>query len=250
MNMKQWIKNFLKDRLIRWRILEKWFGIRAETKEFYAQFGEDASLQTYFSNRAWSRGEDPAKLAPGFYVDIGCYSPIRISNTFWFYKRGWRGINVDLSTETIEAFRWERPHDVNLAAAITNQTASTEIEFFEFGASSVYNTLDAESARETEQRWGIKPKVNKIQALSLTMLFDRYLPAGQTIQFITVDAEGHDLEILKSNDWDRYRPEAIIVEIHEPDFHKLGSHPTVQYLENLGYDIYSWLNPSVIFSSR
>ena len=229
MSLKSLLIKFAKKKIQENRILEKWYGIRTETKEFYGQFGEDASLQTFFSNQAWNSGVNPINLEQGFYVDIGCYSPIRISNTHWFYKRGWKGINVDLSTETILAFTKARPSDINLVAAITNQEEVANANFFEFGLSSVYNTLDKESAKETERLHGIKPVKRQIQAFGLKVLFEKYLPIDQKISFLSIDAEGHDLEILKSNNWEKFRPKAIIVEVREPNFHRLMNHDVVLF---------------------
>jgi hypothetical protein len=238
----KFVKNFIQKN----KLLEKWYGIRPETKEFYSQFGEDASLQTFFSNQEWTKEKKAAEIPKGFYVDIGCYNPIEISNTYWFFKRGWKGINVDLSTEAIAAFNNARPNDINLVAAITNSEAVSEIDFFEFGLSSVYNTLDEESARQTQKTQGLTPVKRKIQSMGLNHLFEKHLPEGQEISFLSVDAEGHDLEILKSNNWTKYKPKAIVVEIHEPNFHSLGKNEVIQFLEGKGYVIYSWLNPSVI----
>ena len=229
------------------RILEKWYGIRVETKEYYSQFAEDALLQTYFSNHAWNTGQKLSDSKPGFYVDIGCYSPIRISNTWWFYKQGWRGINVDLSEETINGFNIARPRDINLTLAISNLESERELDFFEFGASSVYNTLDKASSEHTERIYGFKPVIKKIKSMSLSRLLDNYLPEKECISFLSIDAEGHDLEVLKSNNWEKYRPTVVVVEVHEPDFHRLGQTDVVLYMESLGYNIQYWANPSVIF---
>jgi len=246
MSIKGQLIQFAKDQIQQNKLLEKWYGIRPETKEFYSQFGEDASLQTFFSNLEWNKENKASAIPKGFYVDIGCYNPIEISNTFWFFKRGWRGINIDLSSECIAAFNNARPTDINLVAAITNEETVSEIDFFEFGLSSVYNTLDKQSALETEQKQGLVPVKRKIKSMGLNHLFETYLPKGQEISFLSVDAEGHDLEILKSNNWTKYKPKAIVVEIHEPNFHELGKHEVILFLESKGYVIYSWLNPSVI----
>ena len=227
--------------------MEKWYGITVETKEFYGQFGEDASLQTYFSNQAWSSGGDSTNIPRGFYVDIGGYNPVEISNTHWFFKRGWRGINVDLSSESIAAFQDTRPKDINLVAAISNIETEQEIDFYEFGLSSVYNTLDKKAAAETEKIHGIKPNTKKIKALSLKLLFATHLPKNQQIDLLSIDTEGHDLEVLKSNDWDLYKPGAIVIELEETDFRLLGNHEIVLFVESKGYRIYSWMNPSIIF---
>jgi len=249
MSLKSKVVQLIKNYVHRNDILEKWYGITVETKEFYGQFGEDASLQTYFTNQVWSAGGDAKNIPKGFYVDIGGYNPVEISNTHWFHKRGWRGLNVDLSFESIEAFKDTRPKDINLVAAISNINPA-EVEFYEFGLSSVYNTLDREAALETEKKHGIKPKIKKIQAMSLSHLFETYLPEKQEISLLSIDTEGHDLEVLKSNNWDKYKPKAIVVELQETDVRTLIHHEIVLFLEEKGYKIYSWMNPSIIFTMQ
>ncbi|MGH7941367.1 MAG: hypothetical protein ACREFR_09875, partial [Limisphaerales bacterium] len=66
---------------------------------YYGQFGEDAVLQNIFRQQAWRKASKEKagkiKSSPGFYVDIGAFAPFQHSNTYWFYRRGWKGINVD-----------------------------------------------------------------------------------------------------------------------------------------------------------
>ena len=247
MTLKSKLVQYIKDLVHKNDILEKWYGITVETKEFYGQFGEDASLQTYFTNRVWSAGGDSKVIPKGFYVDIGGYNPVEISNTHWFHKRGWNGINVDLSSESIEAFKDARPNDVNLVAAISNIKALAEVEYYQFGLSSVYNTLNKESALEIEKTHSIKPLTKKIQAMSLEHLFETYLPEKQEISLLSIDTEGHDLEVLKSNNWDKYRPTASVIELEETNFRELISNEIVLFLEDRGYKMYSWMNPSIVF---
>jgi FkbM family methyltransferase len=256
MHVKQAIKNFFKTLIIRSEILEKWFGVHEDAKEFYGQFGEDAILQQFFINQSapdgnWEGEKEVLKdhffLHPGFYVDIGCYNPTEISNTYWFYKRGWRGINVDLSAYSIEISRAIRPNDIHLQAAITQTESEQSIPYFEFGPSSVFNTLNREQAEEIAKNLQLSYEVKEVKALSLKNLLESHLPENQKIDFFSIDVEGHDLEVLKSNDWSRFRPKAIVIEIHEPDLESLLKHPVSQFLIEKGYQIFAWPNPSVIF---
>ena len=67
----------------------------------------------------------------GFYVDIGCYHPIKGSLTYRLHKKGWKGLNVDLSRISIDLFKLARPKDYNIHAAVTNFDGETH--FFENG---------------------------------------------------------------------------------------------------------------------
>ena len=50
----------------------------------------------------------------GKYVDIGCYHPIKYSNTALLYKKGWTGINIDLNKTSIDLFNFTRLRDKNI----------------------------------------------------------------------------------------------------------------------------------------
>ena len=63
----------------------------------YSQFGEDVILRTFIKNKK-----------TGFYVDVGCWHPKRFSNTYWLYKRGWRGINIDAMPGSMKPFKKTR----------------------------------------------------------------------------------------------------------------------------------------------
>ena len=78
-----------------------------ERQASYSQEGEDRILQRLFENQT-----------PGFYVDIGAHHPRRFSNTYIFYKQGWRGINVDATPGSMFLFRVFRKRDINLEIAV------------------------------------------------------------------------------------------------------------------------------------
>jgi len=66
-------------------------------------------------------------------------------------------------------------------------------------------------------------------------LLTEYLPAGQVIDFLTIDVEGKDQEVLESNDWERFRPRFILAETLRTDMLNLPSCPVVQLLTGQGY---------------
>ena len=72
--------------------------------------GEDLFINNFFKNKK-----------KGFYIDVGCYHPIHRSNTFLLYKKGWRGINIDIHKFSIELFRYLRPEDFNYNFAVSNK---------------------------------------------------------------------------------------------------------------------------------
>ena len=63
---------------------------------------------------------------------------------------------------------------------------------------------------------------------------DKYLPKGQTIDFISIDVEGLDYNVLLSNDWEKYQPQIILVE-ENVNVDELGNSPIYQFLKSKGY---------------
>ena len=89
----------------------------------------------------------------------------------------------------------------------------------------------------------------RVQSLRLETILDRYLPAGQSISFLSVDVEGHDLEVLHSNDWSRYRPELVVVEEHKDTLREVLESDVARFLEEVNYSLYSWIKPSLIYKA-
>ena len=64
-------------------------------KKTYSMDGEDLVITDYFKNKQ-----------NGFYVDVGCYHPTHRNNTFLLHKKGWKGINIDIHSFSIELFNY------------------------------------------------------------------------------------------------------------------------------------------------
>jgi FkbM family methyltransferase len=186
----------------------------------YSQEGEDMVLQRIFGDRPG-----------GFYVDIGAYHPIRYSNTYFFYKKGWRGINIDPNPNTHGLFEKTRPDDTNILTAIfPNREERTYFMFRE----TAYNTLDSEKAREYKAHTELLSEI-QVDCIPLSIILQRNVPENQKIDFFSIDVEGLDFEVLKSNDWEKFRPEIIIVEQFGIFLNDIKSSEIAIYLDNLGY---------------
>lgn len=165
----------------------------------YAQEGEDRLLGRLL-------GQKPE----GFFVDVGAHHPQRFSNTFAFYLQGWRGINIDPGQGTKSLFDRLRPGDINLETAVGEAGPRVYYQF----AESALNSCDGHLA-QTRQETGFPIlHTEEIQAVPLVVILDEHVPPGHLIDFLTVDVEGMDLEVLQSNDWDTYRPRLVLAEDH------------------------------------
>jgi FkbM family methyltransferase len=189
----------------------------------YAQEGEDAVLMRIFG-----------KQRRGFYVDIGCHHPHRFSNTYAFYRRGWRGICVDPLPGVARRFRFWRPRDIALELGISETPDTLTYHLFNEPA---INTFSAELAQERDgiNRWRIVDR-RQIPTLPLATVIERHLPGDvQRIDLLSVDVEGLDLQVLRSNDWQRYRPRVVVAECLKTDVADWPSDPVVSLMRSQAY---------------
>ena len=212
----------------RFPALEKW---RLSHRSF-SQEGEDRLLARYFGGSG-----------SGFYIDVGAHHPFIYSNTQIFYDNGWRGINIDALPGSMRPFARFRPRDINLEIAI-GQTRSVS-KFYVFNVPAL-NTFDEELARSRDNAPFKIERVIEIPLLPLAEILDEHLPAGTDIDFLSVDVEGWDLEVLKSNDWTRFRPKVVLAELFGSTIGEASSDPLFFYLASVGYEplaktINTWL---------
>ncbi len=143
------------------------------------------------------------------YVDIGAASPSHLSVTKLFYDRGWSGINVEPSAYWWSALQQSRPRDVNLALAISDHRGEIVLHDGS-GDDALYATVDPRVAEHvTEPSRDLVPRV--VPCITLAELFDEYVH-GRVVDFLKVDVEGHELEVIAGNDWARHRPRVLVVE--------------------------------------
>ena len=187
----------------------------------YAQDGEDLILNRLLDGQA-----------KGFYVDVGAHHPVRFSNTYLFYKRGWRGINIDAMTGSMETFDKVRPRDINIECGVASSAG--RLTYHRFNEPAL-NTFDAaEASHKNRPPYRLIDTV-EVAVERLDTLLSLHLPAAQQIDFLTVDVEGKDEEVLRSNDWDIYRPRFILAETLRTDLLGLGGCTVVQFLRSVGY---------------
>ena len=168
----------------------------------YSQFQEDLFIDHFFKNKS-----------NGFYVDIGCYHPIKYSNTALIYNKGWSGINVDLNQTSIDLFNIARKRDKNICAALSNKNEAAEF-FFDHLLSPV-NTLSKEfsdySYKNISRNKYIKKKIQKYTFDKLVEKFDLKI---SNIDLLNIDAESHDFEVLEGFDFNKYKPKIICIELY------------------------------------
>ena len=168
------------------------------SKKSYSMNEEDVFVSNFFKLKN-----------KGFYVDVGAYHPLEINNTCLLYKKGWKGINIDINKLSIDYFNFLRPNDINMNIAISNKKKN---EFFYYQKEkSPLNTLNLKHANRVFGK--NKYKKRKILTNNLTTVLNNTKYKNKKIDFLNVDIEGLDLNALKGLDFKTYRPKLICIEI-------------------------------------
>lgn len=187
--------------------------------------------------------------AQGFYVDVGAHHPVRYSNTYYFYQRGWRGINIDAMPGSMEAFARLRPGDINLELGVAEDRAILSYYRFKEPAVNAF-CLSQERLAELTASFGLVDKL-EIDAVPLAEILRDHLPRGQHIDLLSVDAEGLDLEVLRSNDWHMYRPTIVLAEdLTAFTLAKVLHSPITAFLEKRGYEACAKMHHTILYIDR
>ena len=142
----------------------------------------------------------------GIYIDIGCYHPLKYSQTYKLHKLGWSGINLDISRESIDLFNRFRPKDINLNVGISNKTG---LENFYFDKKiSTTNSISNEFSKDNVNNK--KKFIRKIQTQTIKQLFEENNISE--VDFLKIDCEGMDLSIIKTIDFKKYKINFLSVE--------------------------------------
>ena len=200
----------------------------------YSHEGEDVILRRLFD-----------KQQTGFYVDVGAHHPKRFSNTLFFYKKGWNGINIDAMPNSMKLFNKIRPRDTNLEIPISDKKQN--LKYYMFNEPAL-NSFSKELAEKRDGKNGYKIISEKdIETSTLEDILEKYLPHGQEIDFMSVDVEGLDLQVLKSNNWKRFRPKFVLVEILGSSLKDIANSKEYKYLSGFEYEIFAKTVNTVIF---
>ena len=165
----------------------------------YAQNFEDVVLQRFFAGQQF-----------GFYIDVGAWDPTRDSVTRHFYDKGWCGINIEPDTACFEALKSERQRDVSLQVALGRRPGTRTMYILENSGTS---TLSASIAKGWQGR-GLSAITKKVPVMTLASVCREYVRAP--IDFLKVDVEGLEGEVIEGGEWSDYSPRIIVMESIHP----------------------------------
>ena len=190
-------------------------------------FGEDKFIKNYFK-----------KKSSGFYIDAGCYHPLDGNNTHLLYKKGWNGINFDINFYSIKLFNFLRDRDVNINSGISCK--KDKLTMYYRKEINMLNTLDPKIAKIRFKN-GYKKRSIKVNTLNFFM--SKHFKNLKKIDFINIDVEGSEMDVLKSLNFKFYKPQLICVEIHNTtkingvNYKYLKSNNIYKYLINKKYRV-------------
>ena len=167
----------------------------------YAQNLEDVILNRLF------RGKKT-----GFYIDVGACYPVEMSVTKHFYDLGWNGINIEPVPSCYRKLQEERPKDINLNLAVGMKSGYKEI--FEIKDYPEYSSMDRRIAEAGAKHTGSSLAAFKVEVKTLKEICEFY--CHEAVDFLKIDAEGMEKEVITGADWKKFRPTLLVIEATIP----------------------------------
>lgn len=208
-------------------------------KKSYSSNSVDLIINELFKNKK-----------KGIYIDVGCNHPFIGNNTYKLFKKGWSGINIDLDYTFIESFNFYRPNDYNLQIGVSDKNGEQEMYYHH--ERSAINTLDIKRSSKSILKKNIK-------TLTLNNIIENSKFKNQQIDYVSIDVEGYELNVLKGFDLNKYKPKALSIEyidtkmIKEEYYHQninnILNSDLYKYITNHGYHFVNWLHSDLIFVS-
>ena len=208
-------------------------------KRSYSFGSVDLLINYYFKNKK-----------KGIYLDVGCQHPVSNNNTYLLFKKGWSGINIDLDQKSIELFNLVRNNDINLNTAVSSSV--TEKKLFFYHDKSAINTLDEDVSNFQSA------KVKEIRNVKTNTLNNILNENNiKKIDYLNIDVEGHEIDVLNGFDIKKYSPEIVSIEyldlkmkrleFKNNDLKNVVNSEIYKYMDSNGFSLINWNHADLIF---
>ena len=205
-------------------------------KRSCSQVNEDTIVKKFFKDKK------------GFYIDIGCGHPYKDNNTALLHRNGWAGINIDLSSINIDLFKLVRPNDQNLCEIISKRKEKIKYYIPNNDPLSVETTADKKYLKFLKRIHRNNYKTKTGFALTWKDLIKKYRLKIEEVDFVTIDIEGKDFEVLKLIEISKMKPTIIMIEA--PFFLKKMRNEIKKYLKGKKYKILNSNKLNLLFLRR
>jgi FkbM family methyltransferase len=198
----------------------------------YSHSGEDRLVLKLFQ---WQQG--------GIYVDVGCNHPTEFSNTYLLYQFGWSGLVIDADDAFLPEFGRVRPRDAVIHCGIARESGAAELKLF---MDRSLNTFSAETAAAVLARDPdalVGTRTVQLSPLAEILAIEEM---GE-FDFLNVDVEGYDLQVLESSDWGRWRPAIVAVEDHGISLTAPQNSETYRFMAAQDYALHSKCNYTSVY---
>ncbi|MBR1219668.1 FkbM family methyltransferase [Bradyrhizobium sp. U87765 SZCCT0131] len=212
------------------------------TRNSYSIEAEDLLIETIF--RTIIR-----QFVPGTYLDIGAAHPIDSSNTYYFYKRGWRGFCVEPNPDLCRLFERARPEDDVFNFGIASDSGIFRYHRFEHALINGFYDQDLVDWH-TRKNGQVYLGYSDVPCQRIDEFLAKHV--NRPIDLLSIDIETMDAEILRAWRWDLCRPTVICAEIHASDAKDALQSPIAAILEQAGYSMVcrGWLSAIFVLNER
>lgn len=217
---------------------------KSSIKKIYAQHGEDVIIDTLRINLS---------IKDFAWIDVGAYDPVVLNKTMYFYKKGFRGVNIEGDPSLYKNFLKTRKKDININALVSDEECESDFYIMNPPTLNTMNALEAKRIANLEGH-SIE-KVVKIKSILLSSIVDKYFD-GKFPAFLNLDAEGCELRILKTIDFVNNYPKIICLRVgaYSPyikdNFDNVLELEMVKLLRDNGYAIFAFTSDKMIFVKK
>jgi len=194
----------------------------------FSQNGEDMLLNKFFQGKK-----------KGFYIDVGSNHPVILSNTYFFYRRGWRGITIEANKKFNFSYKIFRPADIHLNEFVADEESEC---FYCIYKQHVFNRISKEELNDAD----IINKI-KIKTKPFDKVVNPFLQNVTHFDFLSIDIEGGTINVLRTLPRLLILPEVILLEIEDFEINELLKTQEYSLLKELGYELFSIMFNNIFF---
>ena len=182
----------------------------------------------------------------GIYIDVGCHHPFLNNHSYLLYKSGWVGINIDIDYNSIDMFNFFRKSDVNIQTAVTDHKGEVDLFFYHNRAAK--NTISKEFGSDAKEQ-------KKINSDTLNNIIENSKFKNSKIDFVSIDVEGNEMNVLNGFNLKKYKPKLILLEFilpnkkefYEKNINEITNSEVYKFLIKNEYKLINWNHDDLLF---